>query len=130
MELSTSTSFKKSKPSQSQSSSESIEMSPELSLRLFKEGATFVLLNVPIGTEVGIDMTSWNTGEKFRGIKMIPPGLHFIYFSAVSNDHQNTAPRTGFFHFFQKKEFLAKKYDPRAEDISTDSKNNNINLLV
>lgn len=56
------------------------EMSPEVALRLFKEGATFVFLNVPIGTEIGIDLQSWNAGEKFRGIKMIPPGLHFLYF--------------------------------------------------
>jgi len=56
------------------------EMTPEVSQRLFKEGATFVFLDVPVGTEIGIDMQSWNTGEKFKGIKMIPPGLHFVYF--------------------------------------------------
>lgn len=45
----------------------------------------------------------------------------------MSKDHQNTAPRTGFFHFFEKKEFLAKQYDQRAEDISPDSKDNTNN---
>jgi len=57
-----------------------LDMPPEVSLRLFQEGATFVFLDVPPGTEIGIDMESWNTGEKFKGIKMIPPGLHFVYF--------------------------------------------------
>jgi len=57
-----------------------MDLPPETSLRLFEEGGTLVFLDVPVGTEVGIDMESWNTGEKFRGIKMIPPGLHFIHF--------------------------------------------------
>ena len=47
---------------------------------LFDAGAMLVLLDVPPGTEIGIDMHSWQTGEKFKGIKMIPPGIHFIYF--------------------------------------------------
>ena len=57
-----------------------MEMTPETSLRLFEEGATLIFLNVPTGTEIGIDMQSWSAGEKFKGIKMIPPGLHFVYF--------------------------------------------------
>ena len=58
---------------------------------------------MPPGTEIGIDMNSWNIGDKFRGIiskyfypknytlnekilgvKMIPPGLHFVYYSSVN----------------------------------------------
>lgn len=48
--------------------------------QLFEAGAMLVFLDVPPGTEIGIDMHSWQTGEKFKGIKMIPPGIHFIYF--------------------------------------------------
>ena len=48
--------------------------------QLFDVGAMLVLLDVPPETEIGIDMHSWQTGEKFKGIKMIPPGIHFIYF--------------------------------------------------
>ena len=47
--------------------------------KLFEVGATLVMLDVPIGTEIGIDVNSWNSGEKFKGIKMIPPGIHFVY---------------------------------------------------
>uniref|UniRef100_A0A3P9CU99 Protein AAR2 homolog n=1 Tax=Maylandia zebra TaxID=106582 RepID=A0A3P9CU99_9CICH len=39
------------------------------------EGATLVLLGVPQGTELGIDCKSWQVGPRFRGVKMIPPGL-------------------------------------------------------
>lgn len=56
------------------------ELSQDFAQRLFIEGAALVLLNVPLGTEIGIDLKSWNAGDKFKGIKMIPPGLHFIYY--------------------------------------------------
>ena len=52
-----------------------VEMDREVAHRLFEVGAAVVLLDVPVGTEVGIDMNSWNVGNKFKGIKMIPPGL-------------------------------------------------------
>ena len=47
---------------------------------LFKEGAFLVLLDMPEGSEFGIDYNSWTTGPKFKGVKMIPPGLHYIYY--------------------------------------------------
>lgn len=58
----------------------SIEMDPELAKRLLIEGGTLVLLDVPVGTEIGIDIKSWNSGENFKGIKMIPSGLHFVHY--------------------------------------------------
>lgn len=88
-----------------------------MALHLFEEGAILLFLDVPENTEFGIDMYSWNVGVKFRGLKMIPPGIHFVYYSAVSKDGQ-TAPRTGFFHSFKKKEFVVKRWDAYAEDIS------------
>ena len=57
-----------------------MDLPPEDSLRLFEEGGTFVFVGVPTGTQVGIDLQTWNAGDKFKGIKMIPPGLHFIHF--------------------------------------------------
>lgn len=64
-------------------------------------------------------MHSWNTGEKFMGIKMIPPGIHFVFWSAVSSEGQ-TGPRTGFFHDFKSREVFAKRYRPEHEDFSRD----------
>ncbi len=51
---------------------------------LFEEGATLIFLNVPEGTEFGIDYNTWTVGERFKGVKMIPPGVHFVYYSAVN----------------------------------------------
>lgn len=85
---------------------------------LVKEGGTFVLKNVPKGSEFGIDMVSFNVGEKFKGLKMIPPGLHFINYSAVSTYDNSVAPKSGFFHFFKPKEMLVKSWDVQEEDVS------------
>lgn len=95
-------------------------MDQETAKRLYAEGGIFIFLNVPEGTEFGIDMKSWNTGEKFRGVKMIPPGLHYIFYSAVS-DTGDTAPRTGFLHNFKKSEVVVKKWDKKNECISSEN---------
>lgn len=93
------------------------DMNQETAQKLFEEGAVLLFLNVPPGTEFGIDYTSWNTGEKFKGVKMIPGGIHFIHYSAVSLTQGGQAPRTGFFHFFRAREVLIKKWDPLLEDV-------------
>ena len=94
--------------------SKKLEMDPETAKKLFESGATLILLDVPIGTEIGIDMQSWNTASEFKGIKMIPSGLHFVYFSSVSKEN-SVGPRSGFFHNFTQSEILVKKFDAQNE---------------
>lgn len=60
--------------------SDRLDIDQSLARQLLLEGATLVFLDVPRGTEFGIDMKSWNTGDKFRGVKMIPPGPHYVYY--------------------------------------------------
>lgn len=55
-------------------------MDQEQAKILFEKGAIFILINFPTGSEFGIDYLSWTVGEKFRGVKMIPEGIHFIYY--------------------------------------------------
>ncbi|CAG4916624.1 unnamed protein product [Colias eurytheme] len=95
-------------------------MDQETAKKLLVDGGTFVFLGVPEETQFGIDMQCWNTEEDFRGIKMIPPGLHYIHYSAVSKGTGDVSPRSGFMHYFQKKEFLVKLWDKNNEDISKD----------
>ncbi|ESO83353.1 hypothetical protein LOTGIDRAFT_222755 [Lottia gigantea] len=92
-------------------------MDQEQAQVLFKEGAVFVFLDVPVGTEFGIDYNSWNVGPNFKGVKMIPPGIHFIYYSAC-NKEKDSAPRTGFFYNFKQREMVVRKWDKLTEDIS------------
>ncbi|XP_063236961.1 protein AAR2 homolog [Bacillus rossius redtenbacheri] len=93
------------------------EMDQDLARRLFAEGGFFVCLGVPAGTELGIDMKVWTTREDFRGVKMIPPGVHYVSWSAT-NKHGDVAPRVGFVHTFKKSELVVRRWDPDAEDFS------------
>ena len=92
------------------------EMDPEVAKRLHNEGATLIVSDVPEGTEFGIDYFSFNIGPRFKGIKMIPPGLHFIYYSAANRGGQN-APRTGLFLFSRRHDVLVMRWDPTTEDV-------------
>lgn len=92
-------------------------MKPEVAKKLFFEGGVLIFLDVPAGTEFGVDLKSWNVGEKFRGLKMIPPGLHFIYYNAVDKDN-SIQFRSGFFHDFKGGEILVKKWDKDLENIN------------
>lgn len=91
-----------------------------LAQRLLVEGATLVMLDVPVGTEFGIDLKSWNTLDSFKGIKMIPPGFHYVHYSAVDEFGEAT-PKVGFFHIFKKSEFLVKRWDAKEEDLSSET---------
>lgn len=93
-----------------------MEMDQDEARRLLVEGATLLVLDVPEGTNFGIDLKSWETGERFRGIKMIPPGIHFIYHSAIGR-HGDTAPRIGFMECFKKGDIIVKKWDSNSGEI-------------
>ncbi|XP_012543004.1 protein AAR2 homolog [Monomorium pharaonis] len=97
-----------------------MEMDQNVAQALLTQGATLVLLDVPASTDIGIDIKSWTVGHNFKGIKMIPSGIHFVHYCAV-NEFGELAPRVGFFHDFQKSEFLVKRWDSKAEDISSES---------
>ena len=82
-----------------ESEDDGYQMSPKAAQKLYNEGGFLVVTQLPSGSEFGIDLYSWNTGEKFLGVKMIPPGLHFVYYSTAGQGSSGPqlAPRTGFF---------------------------------
>jgi A1 cistron-splicing factor AAR2 len=41
--------------------------------------AILVISDAPKSMEFGVDCMSYETGNKFCGMSMIPPGLHFYY---------------------------------------------------
>ncbi|XP_017753595.1 PREDICTED: protein AAR2 homolog [Eufriesea mexicana] len=98
--------------------SKGIEMDQTLAQRLLFEGATLIVLDIPYGSEFGIDLKSWNTADKFKGIKMIPPGFHYVHYSAV-DEFGETTPKIGFFHTFKKSEFIVKCWDAKEEDLNS-----------
>jgi A1 cistron-splicing factor AAR2 len=83
---------------------------------LFEAGGIFLFFDFPLNSEFGIDYSCWRTGENFRGVKMIPPGFHFIYFS-VSDKYGSLGLRSGFIHHFKVQEVVAKKWNKELECI-------------
>jgi len=55
-------------------------MDQETAQKLFYNAAIMVFLDAPKALHFGIDYKSWQIGPKFKGVKFIPPGLHFIYY--------------------------------------------------
>lgn len=93
-------------------------LEPELARQLFFEGAAVVVLGVPEGTEFGIDYSTWAVGPRFRGVKMIPPGLHFLHCSAGrAGGGRETGPRTGCFLSLQRREVRVLRWDPAGEAV-------------
>ncbi|XP_067096308.1 protein AAR2 homolog [Osmerus mordax] len=103
-----------------------VDMDPEVARRLFEEGATLVLLGVPEGTELGIDYKSWKVGPRFRGVKMIPPGLHFLHFCSANlpSCGGETGPKTGVFLTLKPREVLLANWDPKEEDLDFSASQN------
>ncbi|XP_029773984.1 protein AAR2 homolog isoform X2 [Suricata suricatta] len=95
-----------------------VQMDPELAKRLFFEGATVVILNMPKGTEFGIDYNSWEVGPKFRGVKMIPPGIHFFHYSSVDKANpREVGPRMGFFLSLQQRGLMVLRWNAIREEV-------------
>ncbi len=82
-----------------------------------RQFSTLVALDVPAGTSFGFDCMVWLTGEKFSGVKMIPPGFHLVT-SAVSDAHGGTSPRSGFFLWLGLKQVVVRKFHTGDECFS------------
>ncbi|XP_056305937.1 protein AAR2 homolog [Danio aesculapii] len=95
------------------------DMDPEVARGLFEEGATLVLLGVPEGTELGLDYKTWTLGPRFRGVKMIPPGLHFLHYCSVSTNGGcgEISPKTGLFLSLKPRQVLVAHWNKSADDL-------------
>ncbi|KAM6567104.1 hypothetical protein CsatA_026232 [Cannabis sativa] len=90
-------------------------MDPEVALELVKHGATFFLLDVPQYTLVGIDTQVFTVGPSFKGIKMIPSGPHFVFYSSSTRDGKEFSPIIGFFKYVDPSEIIVRKWDQQEE---------------
>ncbi|KAH9739121.1 AAR2 protein family [Citrus sinensis] len=90
-------------------------MDPEAALELVKHGATLLLLDVPQYTLFGIDTQMFSVGPSFKGIKMIHPGVHFVFYSSSSRDGKEFSPIIGFFIDAGPSEVIVRKWDQQEE---------------
>ena len=86
-------------------------MSPEEATARASHGGTLLCLDVPAGVEFGLDCTVWAVGPKFKGVKMVPPGLHLSLVGAAGNE----ATRVCEFHWIAPGDVVVRVWDPVAE---------------
>jgi A1 cistron-splicing factor AAR2 len=95
-------------------------MDGELALAMVQRCASVLCLDVPEGTDVGLDTELWVVGPRFKGIKMIPPGqAHFFYYSPGDNSGLGGGPppgRRGRFLYLQATEVAVFRWDRDTED--------------
>jgi len=80
---------------------------------LCQAGGTLVVLDFPVGARFGIDLASWATGERFLGVKMLPPGVHLIHVSAASSE--GFGQPTSIFLTFRPGEVRTVRWDAGTE---------------
>jgi len=78
--------------------------------------ATVLCLDVPIGIEFGIDYQAWVTAKEFKGIKLVPPGVHFIYHCVPNKYGGEGSPRKGIFVKLGLNEVIVRKWSIELED--------------
>lgn len=100
---------------------EKMDIPQDIARKLFEEGAVLIISGIPEGTEFGIDLTAHKIGERFRGVKMIPPGPHFVY-TAAQGPYGDSADRVGFIHHFQKQEIVIREWDDDKEELRVRTK--------
>ncbi|KAF5457500.1 hypothetical protein F2P56_021599 [Juglans regia] len=90
-------------------------MDADAALELVKRGTTLLLLDVPQYTLIGVDTQMFSVGPSFKGIKMIPPGPHFVYYSSSSRDGKEFSPIIGFFVDTCPSEVIVRRWDQQEE---------------
>lgn len=56
------------------------DLSPEAGAALQKQAGMLICLDLPPGTQLGLDYADWTVGARFRGVSLLPPGIHFVWF--------------------------------------------------
>lgn len=86
-------------------------MSNDEALFRAEQGGALLALDVPEGTEFGIDCTVFTVGPKFQGVKMIPPGFHLALVGAAGNE----ATRVAEFLWLERSDVRVRRWDPATE---------------
>lgn len=84
--------------------------------------ACLIVTGTPDHTEFGIDLLAIDITAEFRGVKLIPPGAHFVYSSAKDNFGNSNGARNGFLHFFKSGEILVKEWNQQQEQLENRTK--------
>lgn len=93
----------------------SVHMDPGVALDLVKQGASLLILDMPPHAFLGFDLQILSLGPLFKGIKMIPPGPHFVYYSSTGSHGFSQSFFTGFFIHPCPGEVIVRRWDAGTE---------------
>eukprot|EP01128_Nolandella_sp_AFSM9_P011788 TRINITY_DN8708_c0_g1_i1.p1 TRINITY_DN8708_c0_g1~~TRINITY_DN8708_c0_g1_i1.p1 ORF type:complete len:460 (+),score=119.79 TRINITY_DN8708_c0_g1_i1:222-1601(+) len=89
----------------------------DLANRALEHTSSVLALGVPANMELGIDLRSWTVGELFKGLKLIPPGVHYVWY-CLSNRHGGEGGlRTGFFVKLEADQVMVLQWDAESETL-------------
>uniref|UniRef100_M8BUL2 Protein AAR2 homolog n=1 Tax=Aegilops tauschii TaxID=37682 RepID=M8BUL2_AEGTA len=94
-------------------------MDPEAATELARKGVTLLLLDVPQHTVLGLDTQVFSVGPRFRGIKMVPPGPHFLHYCSPSRHGNEFAPTVGFFLTTHPSQVVVRRWHAQEERLVT-----------
>jgi A1 cistron-splicing factor AAR2 len=97
-----------------------LDISPDDARRLAQSGATVLMLNLPPSCVVGVDHQAFHAGPRFKGIKMIPPGIHFFscrQIASSGSEPSGAGCPVGFFSNLLPGQVLVKTYDVFTEQL-------------
>lgn len=72
------------------------KMDPSKARELFETGGILLVLDAPSEMRFGIDLFSWDIGQSFLGIKMIPPGVHICFYEERDKTTKDLSSRQSF----------------------------------
>ncbi|RHY08264.1 hypothetical protein DYB36_001551 [Aphanomyces astaci] len=78
---------------------------------------TVVCLEVPVGSEFGVDYEAFRTAEKFRGVKLIPSGLHFVFYASNGEHDNGNGIRQGFFVEIKPNDVVIRTWSSDTEEL-------------
>lgn len=84
--------------------------------RFAEHGCSVLCLGCSEGMLFGIDYSAWSVGPQFMGVKLIPPGLHYVYCSASAAEDIGIC-RSGFFLHMKPKDVAVFRWDPENEEL-------------
>ncbi|KAI8464490.1 MAG: AAR2-domain-containing protein [Monoraphidium minutum] len=94
-----------------------VSLDPERARQLAAGGAALLLLDVPQGTLLGVDRAVFVVGPRFKGLKMVPPGVHFLSYQAAGRGGQ-VSPAVSTFLALGPRQVVVRRWDPALEGLA------------
>uniref|UniRef100_A0A6B2L7F2 AAR2 splicing factor homolog n=1 Tax=Arcella intermedia TaxID=1963864 RepID=A0A6B2L7F2_9EUKA len=90
-------------------------MNQDVANRVVGEWATLLMRGAPLGLHLGIDNNEWIIDVNFKGLKLIPPGIHFIYYGLSPPHGGQRNPRKSFWVKLDLRQVEIQDWDPLTE---------------